>query len=264
MKKIYYIIATLIVSIACITTACNDAIDPITTAQPDGMLAFYNASQLFTNVTILLNTDDLNYKPDSVTGPEAVYMPQFQNESGQLMSPGGGGALSAYPWARYIRVFSGMQKVSFITANKQLAVKTGVDIEANQRYTIYLTDSLGSYQTTTISDNCELQKGNVQLNIVHLSPDAGKLAFRIDGKWLTENKLLYRNNTGFIPFEAKSSNNLLNILVANATDTTDLFASNVISADADHCYTVLVKGYAKSHTSLLIKPQFQISIVKNK
>ena len=261
-NKIIQFITVLIIAIA--LGACNN-VEPIAATAPDGGIAFYNASQVLTSPLILLNTDDVNYKPDSLAGVvEEVGMPEFKLSTGkQWMAPAG--AISdSYPWVSYVRVLPGLQQVTFLTADKKAVTTINVPIAASESFTVYLTDSMGTCHSYAVSDQCSTLAGKVQLNMVHVSPDAGKLLLRVNNKWLNDKTMNYRGNTGFVSFDAPGDNTQLDVVVSNAADTTDLLGTTVIMTKPGHCYTLILKGYVKGYTNPVINPGFQLSVVKNK
>ncbi|WP_173003052.1 DUF4397 domain-containing protein [Chitinophaga sp. SYP-B3965] len=259
--------------------ACNK--DPEFTTVENGGLAFYNASQLLRveleqknplNVQqpalILLNTTDKNHKPDSAAGADGKTLPFFaMSTGGQQMFPMYGFSQVTPPWLTYMRVRSGIQQISFLKTDSTLAVKTDVVLDAGENTTVFLMDSLGEYATMVLHDDSKPAANQVQLRMVHTSPDAGELMVKVNGQWLGKDTLGFRDATGFLSFTMPDSvtSTIYRVQVSSKSDTSGFIAKGALIGAKGHSYTMVMNGYVESHFDpIYVEADFRLSFLRNK
>jgi hypothetical protein len=267
-KKILPVLACLVVLAAC--SKNEDQVYPA-----DGGLAFYNASQLLQQdvqgngqaARILLNA---NNPADTTYG---VHMPDFRPSFGgsesQQFFPRKAINVTSPPWLGFMHIRPGLHELSFLGPDSSFKLQTTVQTFTNKNSILFLSDSLGNYQVTEAEENSNPGMQSVQLQVLHLSPDAGALQVWVnDTDWQT---LRYRSQTGFRELATPTSNETFPLRV-QVTTNGEIAGRTTINATPGHSYTLIINGYYDSagytdkHTGeqVSILPNFRLSVVRNK
>lgn len=277
MKHRYILVLFCLIGTIGVWAGCKSDLTEL--SPENGSIAFYNASQLLRKeleqknplniqqpAFILLNTP-VPVKPDLLTAAELKDFPFFaMSQSGQQFYPVHYSSSAIVPWISYMRVVPGKQEIAFLRTDTTLAVNVGLDIQKDVESTVFLTDSMGVYQTITANDFNVPSKNGISLRIIHAAPDAGDVKIKIQTSWL-ESVQSYRSVSGFqeilIPEDSQSG--LLRFQVSPASDTTVVLGKYQLRANRSQTYTLILNGYLESYPETnYMSPDFRLSFIRNK
>ncbi|SFB96432.1 protein of unknown function [Parapedobacter composti] len=165
-------------------------------------------------------------------------------------------------WQTFMRIDPGDYKVLFHDTDSIPLVSTDIRLNDQQRYMIYLVDSLRHWRTYVTDDNILPENGIIRLRMVHLSPDAGPICIQINKEtvWCTQH---YLDDSGFLTIVPKADSQRMLIEVLAADDLNKRYARYTSEFYSGHNYTAVFMGHSNQHPAHDQQADAQISIIRN-
>lgn len=212
--------------------------------EPDeGSLAFCSVSFLHKAYLREANA------PIMLDGHEGLYF----ERRGSLLRPGpeafpsllGGSGEMTFFWAPSITVTAGSHRTGFYSGGEhpRMLADTLVDVPQNGFGRLFLSDSLGHYRLTYVSETGHAAAREARLRILHFSPDAGELDVQLNGEPL-QISLGYRDYSELLTMPLAENQADTSLLLQFRKDETVLLRRSLTLKPGETGY-VVANGYLR-------------------
>lgn len=268
----------IILSLGTVTMqSCSRTADMMQPA--DAGIGFYNASQLLNSElegknpyfpghpAIILINQPVPVKPDTLPVLEKKDYAFFGvSVGGQQMYPMVNISQPAIPWMGYMRYQPGAMDVHFLGTDTSLLAGTKVNIGRDERFSVFLIDSLGKYSTIVAKDIFPENSQGPGIRFVHAASDTGALRISVDQQWIDET-FHFGTASGFYKYTMADSleSQIFRIQLSPASDTSRVITKYILKARRGELYTFIADGYFDYHEETeWVAPVFNFVSVRNK